>query len=81
MFSDYESVFASPLPPATFATYVVPSSVPPPERLVSVARVVYPFWKERKVEREGKRVVPQLDVCLPISCHGCHETDLALILF
>jgi len=60
-FSDFESAFATPLPPATFATYIVPSSVPPPERLVSIARAVYPYWRERKVEREGKRVIPQLD--------------------
>ncbi|KAF8479466.1 enhancer of polycomb-like-domain-containing protein [Gautieria morchelliformis] len=60
-FSDYEPTFAAPLPPATFATYTVPSSVPPPERLVAIARAVYPYWRERKVEREGKRVVPQLD--------------------
>ncbi|KAF8585798.1 hypothetical protein K439DRAFT_1632364 [Ramaria rubella] len=60
-FSDFEPVFVAPLSPATFATFIVPSSVPSPDRLVLVARTVYPHWKERKIEREGKRVVPQLD--------------------
>ncbi|THU87120.1 hypothetical protein K435DRAFT_782619 [Dendrothele bispora CBS 962.96] len=30
--------------------------------LVSIARSVYPYWKERRLERPGHRIVPILNV-------------------
>ncbi|THV05756.1 hypothetical protein K435DRAFT_834639 [Dendrothele bispora CBS 962.96] len=60
-FSDYEPTFSSPLPPSTFAIFHSPPWVPPPHQLVSIARSVYPYWKERRLERSGHRIVPILN--------------------
>ncbi|TFK31904.1 enhancer of polycomb-like-domain-containing protein [Crucibulum laeve] len=57
-FSDYQETFAAPLPPNMFATYTVPSWIPPPIQLLRIARVIYPYWKERRIERGGHRIIP-----------------------
>jgi len=64
-FSDYQDAFASPLTPATFATYIVPAWIPPPATLLRIARTIYPYWKERRTERGGHRIIPTLNVCYP----------------
>jgi len=61
-FSEYSKFFSILLPRATFANFQPPSYVPPPEKLVLVARAIYPWWKERRTERKGERIVPQLHV-------------------
>ncbi|KAF8151729.1 enhancer of polycomb-like-domain-containing protein [Crassisporium funariophilum] len=60
-FSDYQDVFSSPLTTVIFATYTVPSWIPVPASLLRIARVVYPYWKERRIERGGHRIIPVLN--------------------
>ncbi|GLB42746.1 putative enhancer of polycomb-like protein [Lyophyllum shimeji] len=60
-FAEYQETFSSPLPAPTFASYSVPSWVPPPAHLLRMARVVYPYWKERRLERGGHRIIPTLN--------------------
>jgi hypothetical protein len=61
-FSDYEPTFSSPLPPMIFALFNPPPWLPSPQQLVRIARVVYPYWKERRLERKGHRISPVLNV-------------------
>lgn len=61
-FSDYQDTFSSPLTSATFAAFAVPSWIPSSVHLVRLARVIYPYWKERRVERGGHRIIPTLNV-------------------
>ncbi|KAJ7089681.1 enhancer of polycomb-like-domain-containing protein [Mycena belliarum] len=60
-FSDYHDTFAAPLVPSDFAAFSVPTWIPPPSTLVRMARAVYPYWKERRLEREGHRIIPILN--------------------
>ncbi|TFK21706.1 hypothetical protein FA15DRAFT_597418 [Coprinopsis marcescibilis] len=60
-FTDYQDVFSSPLTPATFASYTVPTWIPQPQKLLRIARTVYPYWKERRIERAGHRIIPILN--------------------
>ncbi|KAF8621954.1 hypothetical protein AX15_007385 [Amanita polypyramis BW_CC] len=60
-FSDYQETFTSSLPPAMFSNYSVPSWVPQPQSLARIAKVIYPYWKERRMEREGHRIIPVLN--------------------
>ncbi|EJT98699.1 hypothetical protein DACRYDRAFT_110602 [Dacryopinax primogenitus] len=59
--SDMEEHFVHELEEEYFATYEVPSTVPKPERLWSLVRTLYPFWKEQRLARGGHRIVPQLN--------------------
>ncbi|KAG8904858.1 Enhancer of polycomb-like protein 1 [Tulasnella sp. 403] len=59
--SDYEAFFSSPIPPHFFASYVAPRFVPSPATLLRYARTIYPHWRERKLERGGRRIIPQLN--------------------
>ena len=63
-FSDYQDVFSSPLPSSMFATYTVPEWIPPPATLLRIAKAIYPYWKERRIERGGHRIIPALNVGL-----------------
>ncbi|KAL4262295.1 Enhancer of polycomb-like protein [Pleurotus pulmonarius] len=65
-FTEYQETFASPMHPSYFATFAVPTGIPPPALLVRLARSIYPHWKERRLERGGLRIIPAL--------HG-DETD------
>lgn len=65
-FTEYQETFASPMHPSYFATFAVPTGIPPPAVLVRLARLIYPHWKERRLERGGLRIIPAL--------HG-DETD------
>ncbi|THH09472.1 hypothetical protein EW145_g1997 [Phellinidium pouzarii] len=60
-FSDYNDIFANDLSPSFFATYMRPTDIPSPQTLVRMARAVYPYWRERKIEREGYRIIPTLN--------------------
>ncbi|KZV72075.1 hypothetical protein PENSPDRAFT_684094 [Peniophora sp. CONT] len=60
-FSDYQDTFSNPLPPATFAVFVVPSWVPQPAQLLRYAKTVYSYWRERRIERNGQRIIPVLN--------------------
>lgn len=61
-FTDYQDVFSSPLSASSFAAFNVPTWIPPPAQLSRIARVVYPYWKERRIERGGHRIIPTLNV-------------------
>ncbi|KAJ6624941.1 enhancer of polycomb-like-domain-containing protein [Mycena sp. CBHHK59/15] len=60
-FSDYHDTFATKLVPTDFTAFVVPKWIPPPATLVRIARAIYPHWKERRLEREGHRIIPILN--------------------
>ncbi|KAF5321443.1 hypothetical protein D9619_000083 [Psilocybe cf. subviscida] len=60
-FADYQDVFSAPLTVPMFATYAVPSWIPPPATLLKMAKTVYPYWKERRIERGGNRIIPVLN--------------------
>lgn len=63
-FSEYQDVFSAPLPPPMFATYTVPTWIPNPTALLKIAKTIYPYWKERRIERAGHRIIPSLNVSL-----------------
>lgn len=64
-FSNYQDTFANELSPTHFSTFKVPSWVPPPSQLLRIARLIYPHWKERRLERGGLRITPILNVRSP----------------
>ncbi|KAI0047478.1 hypothetical protein FA95DRAFT_1518958 [Auriscalpium vulgare] len=60
-FSDYHDTFAAPLSPDTFTSFAVPAWISPPLALIRSAKAVYPYWKERRIERNGHRIIPVLN--------------------
>lgn len=60
-FSEYQDTFAKPLSHTHFASLIVPEWVPESTKLLKIARVVYPHWKERRVDRNGHRIMPTLN--------------------
>ncbi|KAH7340842.1 enhancer of polycomb-like-domain-containing protein [Rhizoctonia solani] len=59
--TDFEPVFANRLPISFFPNYRVPDSVPAPAQLLRILRVIYPHWRERRLERDGRRIIPQIN--------------------
>ncbi|PSR71467.1 hypothetical protein PHLCEN_2v12734 [Hermanssonia centrifuga] len=57
-FTDYQDTFASPLPSTMFAVFAAPSWIPQPPQLLRSARAVYPYWRERRMERAGHPIIP-----------------------
>ncbi|KAG5635227.1 hypothetical protein H0H81_011992 [Sphagnurus paluster] len=60
-FAEYQETFSMPLPPPTFSAFVVPPWIPSPANLHRIARAIYPYWKERRLERGGHRIIPTLN--------------------
>ncbi|KAG6907559.1 hypothetical protein DXG01_008441 [Tephrocybe rancida] len=60
-FQEYQDTFSSPLPAPTFETFSQPSWIPTPQSLVRIARTIYPYWSERRLERGGHRIIPILN--------------------
>lgn len=60
-FSDYQETLSAPLPAPTWATFTPPSWLPSPSHLTRLAKVVYPYWRERRIERGGHRIIPILN--------------------
>lgn len=60
-FTDYQEAFSSPLPPSMFATFTVPAWIPQPALLLRLAKVIYPYWRDRRIERKGHRIIPILN--------------------
>ena len=60
-FSDYQETFSAPLPASTWATFTPPSWLPSPAHLTRLAKVVYPYWRERRTERGGHRIISILN--------------------
>ena len=63
-FSEYQDVFSVSLPTSIFANYSPPSWIPTPPALLRIAKAIYPYWKERRIERGGHRIIPTLNVSL-----------------
>ena len=61
-FSEYEDVFSTPLPLTYFAGMRRPGWLPHPAELLCMAEVVYPHWKDRRLRRNGQRIIPVLNV-------------------
>lgn len=77
-FSDYQDFFSNPLPTSLFATYIRPANLPDPPTLLRMARAVYPYWKERRTERDCHRIIPTLNVC--ICCLDVHVCCMLIVL-
>ncbi|KAG1850825.1 enhancer of polycomb-like-domain-containing protein [Suillus subalutaceus] len=60
-FTDYQEAFSSPLPSSMFATFTVPTWIPQPALLLRLAKVIYPYWRDRRIERKGHRIIPILN--------------------
>ena len=61
-FSDYNDDFANELSTNHFVGFLRPANLPPPPTLVRMAKAIYPHWRERRIEREGHRIIPILNV-------------------
>ncbi|KAG8748285.1 Enhancer of polycomb-like protein 1 [Ceratobasidium sp. 414] len=59
--TEFEPTFANRLPASFFPNYRVPDYIPQPPQLLRVLRVIYPHWRERRLEREGRRIIPQIN--------------------
>ncbi|KAJ1309803.1 hypothetical protein OPQ81_006568 [Rhizoctonia solani] len=59
--TDFEPIFANRLPTSFFPNYRVPDSIPAPPQLLRMLRVIYPHWRERRLERDGRRIIPQIN--------------------
>ncbi|CAE6500434.1 unnamed protein product [Rhizoctonia solani] len=59
--TDFEPIFSARLPISFFPNYRVPDSVPAPAQLLRMLRVIYPHWRERRLERDGRRIIPQIN--------------------
>ena len=77
-FTDYQDTFSAPLSPSMFADFITPSWLPAPAHLLRLARVVYPHWRERRLEAGGKRIIPTVNVCPPLSISYPSLTHLQL---
>jgi enhancer of polycomb-like protein len=75
-FSEYEPVFSADLTPAFFATFTVPSWIPPTTQMLKFARAVYPYWRERRLDRRGHRIIPVLNVSSLVGREGPRLTLL-----
>ncbi|EGN97434.1 hypothetical protein SERLA73DRAFT_161474 [Serpula lacrymans var. lacrymans S7.3] len=60
-FSEYQDTFTSPFTPAIFTSFTVPSWIPSSAQLLRLARMIYPYWRERRIERGGHRIIPALN--------------------
>jgi hypothetical protein len=70
-FSDYQEAFSGRLTLDTFAAFFVPSWIPQPPQLLRFAKVVYPYWKKRRVEQGSHQIIPVLNVSLINSRSPC----------
>ena len=51
---------------------------PFPTQVLCYARIIYPYWRERRQERDGHRVIPAVNVSASSSFVG-HRTHLGLV--
>ncbi|KAG9127014.1 Enhancer of polycomb-like protein 1 [Ceratobasidium sp. 392] len=59
--TEFEPTFATRLPVAFFPNFRAPDWIPQPPQLLRMLRVIYPHWRERRLEREGRRIIPQIN--------------------
>jgi enhancer of polycomb-like protein len=62
-FSEFYKTFSMPLQPHLFATFAVPTWVPSPDRLLHIARSIYPYWRWHRMERVGHHISSKLCEC------------------
>ncbi|KAJ8088802.1 Enhancer of polycomb-like protein 1 [Marasmius tenuissimus] len=60
-FVDYQDTFSSSLSSSIFASHKAPSWLPSPTDLLQMAKTIYPYWKERRLERSGHSIIPNLN--------------------
>ncbi|KAJ7914177.1 hypothetical protein B0H13DRAFT_1873250 [Mycena leptocephala] len=60
-FSFFQPFFQAPLHPDTFASHVVPTWIPPPSVLTSIALIIHPHWRQRRSLRGGHKIFPLLN--------------------
>jgi enhancer of polycomb-like protein len=61
-FDAVESVFRDTPPASFYPAYEVPQCLPSPPLLTRIARNIFPYWQQRKEQREGKSIIPQLNL-------------------
>ncbi|KAK1224970.1 Enhancer of polycomb-like protein 1 [Marasmius sp. AFHP31] len=60
-FADYQDTFSSSLSSSMFASHKTPSWLPSSADLLQMAKMIYPYWKERRLERSGHSIIPTLN--------------------
>ncbi|KAG8826414.1 Enhancer of polycomb-like protein 1 [Serendipita sp. 401] len=60
-FSFFEPLLSQPYAPSLFASCRVPAGLPKPEDLTLMAKYIYPHWAERKKERRGRSIIPDIN--------------------
>jgi enhancer of polycomb-like protein len=60
--SFFDPLFQQPYVPSLFASSLVPEGLPPTNELVVMARGIYPHWLERKTERRGRSIIPDVNL-------------------
>ncbi|KAI9437906.1 enhancer of polycomb-like-domain-containing protein [Lactarius psammicola] len=60
-FYEYQDTFSNKLTPDMFAAFTVPLWIPQPQHILRFAKAIYPYWKERRIERGGHRIIPTLN--------------------
>ncbi|WRT68052.1 uncharacterized protein IL334_005027 [Kwoniella shivajii] len=60
-FSSVEPMFSSPIPASFLPSNEIPRDLPELKVLARMARNIYPHWKTRREEREGKSIMPALN--------------------
>ncbi|CCM00001.1 uncharacterized protein FIBRA_02026 [Fibroporia radiculosa] len=61
-FSDYQDTFAADLSASMFALFDTPKWIPSPQQLLRMARAVYPYWRDRRLERGGHPIIPSVNL-------------------
>lgn len=61
-FEAVEPVFRDTPPASFYPAYEVPQWLPSPALLTRIARNIFPYWQQRKEQREGKSIIPQLNL-------------------
>lgn len=49
--------------------------------LKNFARSIYPHWRDRRLKRGGKGIIPQLDVSHILQARSFSESDLILLFY
>lgn len=61
-FSFFEPMFLQPYSPSLFASFLVPQGLPDPKDLCVMARAIFPHWLERKKDRRGRSIIPDVNL-------------------
>jgi hypothetical protein len=73
-FSEYQHAFDDQLDSKIFSYVTPPKWLPQPPQLCHMAKLIYPHWRERRMERGGQRIIPTLNVTLsPLSVFAAHH--------